>query len=108
MSRPGPHYTYLGPKSGEIFPIGHVYYEGPDDPRVRAYVLTFVDTTDLEPAERWWSTLAAGKLPNLTPTPRLSMRSRSWPESMRYRSTHSEDPPAAIGTVGQIFGTSVD
>ncbi len=69
MSRPGPYYTYFGPKSDEISSIGHVYYEGPDDPRVRAYVLTLVRTTDLEQAERWRSTLAAGKLPNLTADP---------------------------------------
>jgi hypothetical protein len=69
MSRPGPYYFYLGPKNGEIFSIGHVYYEGPDDPRVRAYVLTVVNTTDLEQAERWRSTLAAGELPNLRADP---------------------------------------
>jgi hypothetical protein len=49
--------------------IGRVYFEGPEDPRVRAYVLNLFIATDPEQAERWRSTLAAGKLPNLSADP---------------------------------------
>jgi len=69
MSGPISFYVYFGPNSGEMPTIGHVYNEGPDDPRVRAVLLQFVRTTDLEQAERWRSTLAAGKLPNLAADP---------------------------------------
>jgi hypothetical protein len=69
MSGPISFYVYFGPNSGEMPTIGHVYNEGPDDPRVRAVLLQFVHTTDLEQAERWRSTLAAGKLPDLAADP---------------------------------------
>ncbi len=69
MSGPISFYVYFGPNSGEMPTIGHVYKEGPDDPRVRAVLLRFVRTTDLEQAERWRSTLAAGKLPDLAADP---------------------------------------
>jgi hypothetical protein len=69
MSGPIRYYVYFGPNSGEMPMIGHIYNEGPDDPRVRAVVLELVSTTDLEQAERWRSILATGKLPNLAADP---------------------------------------
>jgi len=61
-------YTYFGPSSGEMPSIGSVSYEGPDEPTAGG-LLVAVFTTDLEQAERWRSTLAAGKLPDLAADP---------------------------------------
>ena len=74
MSRRGPYhlYTYFGPGSGETISIGSVDYEGPEDPRAPAVVLTGAFTTDLEQAERWRLALAAGKLPNLVADPPIA------------------------------------
>jgi hypothetical protein len=71
VSRCGPMYlyTYFGPESGERITIGRVDYEGPEDPRVRAVLLTSAYTTDLEQAERWRLALAAGRHPNLVDDP---------------------------------------
>jgi hypothetical protein len=71
VSRRGPYhlYAYFGPEIGEMITIGSVDYEGPEDPRAPAVVLTGAFTTDLEQAERWRLALAAGKLPNLVADP---------------------------------------
>jgi hypothetical protein len=65
-------YIYVGPNSGEIATIGDVHNEGPDDPRATAFLLQGVFTTDLEQAERWRSTLATGKLPDLAADPPIA------------------------------------
>jgi hypothetical protein len=71
VSRRGPYYlyTYFGPESGETITIGSVHYEGPEDPRAPAVLITGASTTDLEQAERWRLALAAGRLPNLVADP---------------------------------------
>jgi hypothetical protein len=69
MSGPIRFYTYFGPNSGEMSTFGHVFNEGPDDPRAAAVLIQGVHTTDLEQAERWRSILATGKLPDLAADP---------------------------------------
>ncbi len=62
-------YIYCGPNSGELATIGDVHNGGSGDPRATACILEGVFTTDLEQAERWRSTLATGKLPDLDADP---------------------------------------
>jgi hypothetical protein len=71
VSRRGPVYlyTYFGPESGEMITIGNVDYEGPEDLRAAAVLITGASTTDLEQAERWRLVLAEGKHPNLVADP---------------------------------------
>jgi hypothetical protein len=55
-------YIYFGPTGGEMPTIGIVNTESPNC-RAAAVQVQVVQTTDLEQAERWRSTLAAGNPP---------------------------------------------